>query len=252
MNDQLRLLCLVSGVAALMFTIAPASAQSVVYSNLGPGESYDTFTVVSALGPDHVGGNRDIGVAFTTPATPYFLTAVRMPFVKSNATDSDGNPIDQPTGTIRFAIAADAGGLPGAILETQDRDAASFPIGDSSVNSGQVSSIGFGGNTLLAPDTTYWLTYDILAGGGVAFPYSRFAPRPDPVASRITGGWEASNPAAPFSPAFEIVGSDSQAVPEPGALALFLPVLALFGIVHRRRAMSPPGDREPPLTVSPE
>lgn len=45
---------------------------------------------------------------------------------------------------------------------------------------------------------------------------------------------------------------DASAVPEPGALAMFLPALALFGVLKQRRASCQPEGRDPFHVVTPE
>lgn len=141
---------LTSLCVALAAGVSGGSAQAaVIFSNLGPGDSFSSSGRI-VQGPA-VGTIGDVNQAstFTVGPTDAFLTSVSLGI---NAND----PPNTGTGPVEVGIAADAGGTPGAILRTLSAN-----VG---VSGEQLLTVADDGSLLLSAGTTYWVVMDGEAG----------------------------------------------------------------------------------------
>jgi hypothetical protein len=202
-----------------IFALAGEARADVIYSNLGPGESYDQSVGITESGPNAFGVRRH-AIAFTANTDALFDSA-RLALGLHGGT----NAMD-------LRLYTDASGRPGTVLETIHASGQMPHFGD--FWSGHLVTFDSALRPLLQAGETYWVL---------------------PFASGDTNaGWNwntqgASGPLAqslevePTSwsvftypqGAFEVNGTPSPA-PEPSGLALAgVGAAGLLGFVWRRR-----------------
>lgn len=127
----------VAATLGLMASALPCRAD-VVFSNLGVGDSFSGGGRI--LQGESVGsiGNVDQASSFTVGADSYYLTSLELGLGVSSA-----GPLD-------VILAADAGGAPGAALETISLN----------LNADGLALASASGNTVLDANTTYWVIAD--------------------------------------------------------------------------------------------
>jgi hypothetical protein len=195
-----------NAIATILFVvIIPASARAaVVFSNLGPSDSYGiNFYAVHDRGP------QDVAMPFTVGAGPdYTFTSLEMALLNLNANPS----------LLSVHLMTDAGGLPGAIIESMSL---AVTPGSSLVTG--VSAL----TPTLTAGTTYWIATD--AGPGFNGGWHWTSP---PVSG--TGAFSDDHTAtwtqfSDVSAAFRVNGDPiTPAVPEPGSMSLFGCGLLIF------------------------
>ena len=156
--------------------------------------------------------------AFENP-NPAFVTEVKLGIYVSSPANS---PFDG-RGPLDIILASDASGLPGAALHTTPLNVQTYL--------GQVVTASMGGSVQLAPNTKYWIIADAKGTFDGAWEYN---PINDfgPVAGRSNNGpWNLQNPNDPRL-VFQV---EARLVPEPGCLAMLIPVLSALGFNRRRR-----------------
>jgi hypothetical protein len=193
---------------ATLLVCSPARA-AVVFSNLGPGDTFDTnFTWL-------IGGsvnNIDIAGTFVVGGSAFAFNSAELVVRHQSGPNS-----------YSVFLLSDVGGAPGAILETIPLTGipgtATLVLADAS------------DSVILAPNTTYWLALDATSptSGGWFFNSTGDTG----VASRTANGPWSVSPGL-TAPAFRINGTPA-GVPEPMTLALIGLGLAVVGIAFRRK-----------------
>lgn len=189
-----------------------------VFSNLGAGDSFDV--VGRILQGETVGtiGNVDQASTFTVGAISYSLTSLELGLGIS------------ATGPLDVILAADAGGSPGATLETISLN----------LNAG-ADTLAFAaasGSTMLDANTTYWVIADAKGSFDGAWRFNTTgdtgltAGRSAPVNSTAYGPWNLRPDDERY--ALRVQGN---VVPEPASVVLLLLGFGLAALGHRKRAI---------------
>jgi len=166
--------------ALALLGVAPVRAD-VVFSNLGPGDSFGPG-FLSVRGPSAAGGERNIAQRFTVTGGDFIFTSAELALRSFTAP----SPL-----TIR--LMEDAGGLPGATLETMQ---VTVPAGASLVTAASAT------NPLLLNGQTYWIGTDAGTDAGDHFQ------RAWHLNNQGQSGNSAANSGGPW---FPIVGSPDAA-----------------------------------------
>jgi hypothetical protein len=212
-------------IGILIAGIAAHADASVIFSNLGPGDSF-TLTagrVVGNRATPFGSVNLEIAAAFT-PASDAIFTGV----------DFAAELLGQPGDLTVALLATDASGTPGAALETFTVAAPEFP---------SLVSIASALTPVLNAGTEYWL--DISSNSTAAWWLDNDQGIEGPVAQNQNGqgfvlltDYEG-NP--PIQPAFRInddplgltttfaTSADAADAPEPSSLLLVIAGLLLYG-----------------------
>lgn len=194
----------------------------VIYSNLGPGDSFDPnsgWVVATLASQEHV--DQAIAMPFTVIGTNYTFTSAELATSLAHGT----SPLD-------ISLTADAGGLPGDVIETMS---VNLPVGDPALVMA-TSTL----NPSLVAGSTYWIT--AVASGDLSSVW-KFAGSPGmPIFGTVgysyNGGdsWSISSTTPPRDPltsneeaAFRVNGD---VVPEPATTCLLL--LGAIGIYLAR------------------
>ncbi len=198
----------------------PAAAQTTIYSNLGPGDTYIIAPDGAIAGPS--AGNYIFANAFTVGSSSAYLQQVRLALQHYAGSNT----------AVKVHILADEGGRPGALQETATL--ASAPTTSA------LAAANFSGTTVLNANSTYWLAGEATGDAVVLWFRNKQAKK----------GWAMSR--SDLSPAawsvradesqwaFEVQGSAvpaPAAVPEPGAVLLFLPALGVVVFLRRQRSV---------------
>ena len=201
-------IALISGL--LIVWMLPAEG-ALIYSNIGPGESFSGSTSVTAAGPTSIWGESSAAARFVAIADGH-LGTVEVGVLS-------GKSIYE-TAHMDLWIATDGGGLPGTIIETAS--------GTMTGGTRGLSMVMFGGTTMLTAGTSYWIGMSAPADDWFWWYVS------DPaVAGRIgyktTGAWDAFDYYA--GPSLRV--STVSDIPEPGAGFLLLSGW-LIAVLRRR------------------
>jgi hypothetical protein len=197
-------------VFAALAAATPARAD-VLYSNLRPDESYDDLAIEES-GPESRATERQ-AVVFTVPVNATFDGArLALGLVRG------ANEID-------LRLYSDAGGQPGAVLESIHASGQMPRFGD--FNRGHLVSFDSAAHPFLQAGT-YWLLPfapgDTIAEWNHSYPtrpaYLAYSGQAEPTTWIIDPDLEG---------AIELSGTPSPA-PEPGGLALALVALAALGL----------------------
>jgi hypothetical protein len=207
---------------AVSAALAGPARADVLYSNLGPGESYvqDRGWLESA--PDSARGTVRQAIAFTAGGTDALFDGARLAL----GLNRGANEID-------LRLYTDAGGQPGTVLDTIHAGGQMPPFG--MFGSGHLVTFDSAAHPPLRAGATYWLlpfaSGDTWAGWNL-----NNQGRGSPFALSQEGepaSWEVFPNVT--QGAFEVNGTPSP-VPEPSGLALAgVGVAGLLGYAWRRR-----------------
>src|SRR3954447_12359509 len=135
-------------ITVLVVSVPSATRADVVFDNFGPGMSFPDIGRI--LQGESVGNiaNVDQAASFITGANEVFVTDVKLGIYVDSPTNS---PFDG-RGPLDIIIATDAGGLPGAAINTTSLNPNTFLS--------QIADAPIGASVILAPNTKYWIIAD--------------------------------------------------------------------------------------------
>lgn len=207
---------IVLGTLCLLLSPSPALADDVIFSNLGPGNSFgtsawaiagSTSSFASLLG----GHPESIGEAFT-PSGSFDLSQVLLPLGSAGGT----NGVD-------VFLEGSVSGLPGAVLE-------SWSV-TGLVSTPMLEDLSASGVQPLSGGTTYWIVVAPIAPDTSARWTFNDIGDSSEFASNNGSGWNAVPGGE--SPALEVTGT--AAVPEPSTLLLLSAGLLGLALLISRR-----------------
>lgn len=212
------------GMCVLSMGISSHALASVIFSNFGPGSTYDVSSG-NVVGDGFDGSIYSQGDSFT-PIQNAVFGSLRIAL-------SEVFPGSQGT-SLTINLTADSGNAPGAVLESWSTAPGSLGLlGNNNAPLVLNSSLNL---TLLA-GTEYWITASLGGmGNAVAWNWNSTGDM-NPHAINDGSGWFSPSGLTPG--AFEVDSATS--VPEPSTLALF--GVAFAGMAARsRRKPSAPGN----------
>ena len=193
----------------------PGPGQVLIYSNFGPGGSFNT-SVGWTIGPvPNATTNQAVGDSFTTATDVRFADAQLAMFSVGGTSTN-------------VYLETDAAGLPGTILDTLVEQS---PIGSPA----GIVTFDCQSCPLLSAGSTYW----IVAGDSSVTTAWNWNDVNDMSGNAInengsiTGPWNFPNPET--RGAFEVDGS----VPEPSSITLLAAVVLALSLVLRRKVARP-------------
>jgi hypothetical protein len=201
-------------------TLLSASQASIIFTNLGPGKSYDV-TQGNPVGNDFAGDNAAQGDTFT-PTVTATLTSIELALscvVSCPAPES-----------FTVAITKSSADAPAAVIE-------SF-----SFNGITLGGLGNNNPLLTAPSalhpvltagTQYWITVSSSVSFAIAW-NDNSTGDPSDQAISSDGGVTWFSPSGMTPSAYEVDGTTSSGVPEPSTTVLFGSAV-LFGLFALRR-----------------
>jgi hypothetical protein len=206
----------VVGVVLAVGASAPAQAGSVLFTNLGAGDSYngsDGWTLGSPDPNDYL----TVGSAFTAGATAALGTI------------EVAAGIVRGTNLLTISLDADSGGAPGAVIESFTLNNAMPAFG--TVSSGSLVTATSVLHPLLTAGTQYWVVLNT-PNDGTTWAAWNLNTIGDSGPFFQTDNGSPPFPGPNTRGAMRITG---QAVPEPSSMALAGTALLMIGCCLRRR-----------------
>jgi hypothetical protein len=200
-------------IALVVACCSPLRAD-VLFNNFGPGDAFSNSGLL-LQGPDvNTIGDVNQAAAFTMGATGALVTSAQLGIGTGGPTPG--------TGPISVVIAADAGGLPGAALQSSTVNV--------TMSGQQVISAGYPGTLFLSPNTTYWVIADAEGTFDGGWDFNTTGDT-GPTAGQTEGfAWSLHAPEQRF--AFRVQG---RLVPEPASVALVVSGLVGLAAFRKRR-----------------
>lgn len=213
------------GVGGVLMLSSTAFA-AVIHSTFGVGYTYDNggfYTAFDFGAPSGV-VDYDLANRFSTGSSAYVFESARLGVTRT---------LPLPGDNFTLRLMTDAGGAPGAVIETIDY---TDPLAAPTPGGTETALVTASGLSVLAANTTYWIAI------GSTFPDSVSWWRNGVGASSVGsmayaqngGSWQfADSPSA-----FEVNGrlvAPTVNVPEPGSLALVVLAVAAGAATRRRR-----------------
>lgn len=190
----------------LVFGSVVSTEAAVMYSNIGPGNSFSTSIAVRASGPQSTWGESDVAEMFI-PIISDYIGSIGVGVLSGKST--------YDTMQMDLWVAADNGGLPGQILEATSCTMSGYTR--------CVQTAAFSGSTYLEAGTKYWIVMSASENNW----FQWYASDPE-VSGRIgyktTGDWNA----------FDYYAGSSlrvNSIPEPATILL----LSIAGLLIRRK-----------------
>jgi len=201
------------GVSTLLLGVPPvARASAILFSNFGPGLSYDTSTG-NPVGNDLAGFDEWQGESFK-PVTTATLSSIEIAL--SAVAFSSLSPVT-------VALWSDVGNRPGAILERFANPVGAIgPLGSNNPALVLNSSLF----PVLSVGSQYWVTAASPLTSSYSWNFNTTGELADHAISIDTGATWFTAPGGFYTPgAFQV---DGNPVPEPGTLTLIASVGLLF------------------------
>lgn len=212
-------LAVLGSVLCALFCPSRTFADTVIYSNLGPGETYSQDGGTSILGSDSVFGSVFRAVPFT-PSQTLDLSQILLPLTANGTTDS-----------ATVELVGDEGGLPGTtVLASWTVDGLPPFFSASTITPSQTLTSAPG--VLLSAGSQYWIvvgpgtsqtsdTWNLQSGeNGFSCGGS------SGLANKAGTGWQVSG-----CPAYEVTGVQVTPTPEPSSLTMLGAALAAIALV---------------------
>ncbi len=203
-------------IICLVFGCTLCAQAAVIYSNLGPGLSYDNGALIAA------NGSLAVATPFLTPSgANYDLTALDI------AIDQSGGP-----NTALVALMADSSGLPGGVIASWTMNFPSLFSNFSIVASQQITGIT---GIALNENTTYWLAALPTSNATDTWWRGNNTGQHNVEANSNNGGASWSSLLTQNANVAFAVYGNSHPVPEPETFTMLLAGLGLLGFTTRRR-----------------
>ncbi len=210
--------CVAVAFAALLSSaIASSSHAAIVFSNFGPGLSFpDSGRVLQGESVGNI-ANIDQAASFINGPFTTFVTDVKLGIYVDSPTNS---PFDG-RGPLDIIIASDAGGLPGAAIQTISLNPNTFLT--------QIADAPVGASVTLAPNTQYWIIADAKGTFDGAWENNPINDH-GPTAGRSNNGPWSLHSANDPRMVFQVEG---RTIPEPATATIL--GIALAGSLSLRR-----------------
>jgi len=211
------------GFCVFALCISTDTSAGVVFSNFGPGLSYDTSTG-NVVGDGFDGNVYAQGGSFTPGANTVFGSLVIA--LSEFLSGSQGAPVT-------IALTADAGNTPGAVLESWS--IAPGSLGQFGNNNAPIV-LNSNLNLALLGGTEYWITASLGGfGNTIVWNLNSTGDLNDEAINDGTGWFSPSG----LTPGAFQVDSATATVPEPSTLALASLAIAGFAFFYRRKLTLP-------------
>jgi hypothetical protein len=200
--------------------VAPSTASAdIIFSNLGPGNSYNTSSG-NPVGFDFFSGDQDAQADSFFPLIDATLSSVSIALKSFSGTNAF---------PVTISLTSSAGGLPGAVLESWIIPPGTLQAFGSSGNLAVLTSVL---HPALSIGGQYWVTAFGGAGDPLVWNLSNVAD-PNPTATSVNGGatWNRLG----LTPGALRVEGTATAVPEPATLVLTATVMFGIAACTRRR-----------------
>lgn len=212
---RVRIFRVLPGAALALLLVGSASEMraDVIFSNFGPGQTYqgNSWWDVGAV----AGTPGQVDAFSFSPAMTATLTGADLPLAGSAPPQNPVTPISPLT----VFIAADSGGKPGSILDTLTQTGSYSTYPTTTV----VNFTCSGSCTTLDAGTTYWIVGQQPVAGDLAYWLKSFSDSGTWYfndTNSSTGPWTLATAAGNFG-AFDVTGTAATpAVPEPASLML--------------------------------